>query len=307
MVMSDQLLDLASVRTFLSRRFPAVEELRRFPRGEWSSAFGFRAAGRELVVRFGGYREDYAKDRSAASWAGPDLPIPRVLDVGRAFDGLIYAVSERARGVDLDSLDGRGFGRILPALFRALDALQAVDPPGSGYGLWRADDGSAPYPTWSEFLLSVAHRDDDRMRGWRTALSSVPGAEASFDVAYAGLERLVAACPDDRRVIHGDLLAGNVLVDSDRLTGVFDWGNSLVGDPLYDVAWLTFWAPWHPAIDATRIRAMARELFGGSGLDERLRCYEVHIGLDAQQYNALTGRWDELARSAERTLALIGS
>ena len=34
----------------------------------------------------------------------------------------------------------------------------------------------------------------------------------------------------------------------------------------------------------------------------RLRCYELHIGLDAQAYNAFTQRWDELERSGERTL-----
>lgn len=300
----DRRLDLATVRSFLVRRFHAVDDLIAFRRGEWSSAFGFRSGGRELVVRFGLYGDDYAKDRRAAGWAGPDLPIPTVLDLGEAFDGF-FAVSERAHGIELDSLDGTGFGRILPALFRALGALRQADLPGSGFGAWRPDDGSAAHATWQEFLLSVAHRDDVRIRGWRVELSSVPGAVASFDTAYARLEELVTTCPDQRSVIHGDLLAGNVLVDGARLTGVLDWGNSLVGDPLYDVAWLTFWAPWHPGLDPTRIRALARELFGGPDLDERLRCYEVHIGLDAQQYNALTHRWSELDKSAARTLALV--
>ena len=302
-MVSDEPLALATVRSFLERRFPAVDDLSRFQRGEWSSAFGFRAARRELVVRFGRYGDDYAKDRRAAGWAGPDLPIPRVLELGEAFEGF-YAVSERVRGLDLDALDAAGYARILPALFRALDALRRVELPGSGFGIWRPDDASAPYRTWQEFLLSVAHRDDARIHGWRAVLASVPGAQASFDAAYARLEELVAVCPDRRGLVHGDLLAGNVLVDGERLTGVLDWANSLAGDPLYDVAWLTFWAPWHPGLDPTRVRALARELFGGPGFEERLQCYEVHIGLDAQQYNAFTRRWSELARSALRTLAV---
>lgn len=36
-----------------------------------------------------------------------------------------------------------------------------------------------------------------------------------------------------------------------------------------------------------------------------LLAYQVHIGLDAQTYNAYTGRWDYLARNAAQTLALI--
>ena len=38
--------------------------------------------------------------------------------------------------------------------------------------------------------------------------------------------------------------------DASRLEAVFDWGCSLAGDFLYEVAWFTFWAPWYPALDA---------------------------------------------------------
>jgi hypothetical protein len=38
--------------------------------------------------------------------------------------------------------------------------------------------------------------------------------------------------------------------------------------------------------------------------EERLRACLVHLGLDAQAYNAFTSRWDELGRSGERTLEL---
>jgi hypothetical protein len=39
----------------------------------------------------------------------------------------------------------------------------------------------------------------------------------------------------------------------------------------------------------------------GSGEAERVRCCELHIGLDAQAYNAFTRRWGELERSGART------
>jgi len=37
----------------------------------------------------------------------------------------------------------------------------------------------------------------------------------------------------------------------------------------------------------------------------RLRCYQLHIGLDAMTHNAFTGRLDDLARNTEQTMALI--
>ena len=92
-----------------------------------------------------------------------------------------------------------------------------------------------------------------------------------FDQAQAALETIAEGCPDHRQLIHGDLLYGNVL-DSpdDRITALFDWGNSLVGDPLYDIAWLIFWAPWHPGIRPAKVRSVAEAQFGDSTFEQRL-------------------------------------
>ena len=32
-----------------------------------------------------------------------------------------------------------------------------------------------------------------------------------------------------------------VLVDKERISGIFDWGCSLCGDHLYELAWFDFW------------------------------------------------------------------
>ena len=38
--------------------------------------------------------------------------------------------------------------------------------------------------------------------------------------------------------------------------------------------------------------------------EERFRCCQVHAGLDAQQFQALVGDWDNLELAAGRTLAV---
>jgi hygromycin-B 4-O-kinase len=294
-------VDVASVRDFITGRFGGAEGIVRLAGGAWSRAFGFRAGGRDLVVRFGPFAEDYQKDRVAASWCRDDLPVPEVLEIGEAFDGH-YAVSQRVSGAPIEDLDARGWRRVLPSLFGALVALRAVELPGSGFGRWRPD-GSAPHDSWRRWLLSIADDPlDVRVHGWRERMASVPSAEARFDEGYGMLTDLAEGCPEVRHVIHGDLTAHNVLVRDDRITGVFDWANSVAGDPLYDVAWLTFWAPWHPGLDGLDLLPVVGDHFDEGGLDDRLRCYAVHVGLDAQQYNAYTSRWEELARTADRTL-----
>ena len=108
-------------------------------------------------------------------------------------------------------------------------------------------------------------------------------------------------------MIHSDLIHRNVLVHDDRITAVLDWGCAMYGDFLYDLAWLTFWSPWHPELRDIDLRSRALAHYDAIGLavpdfERRMRCCELHIGLAAQAYNAFTGRWDELVSSGRRTL-----
>jgi hypothetical protein len=88
--------------------------------GEWSRAFSFAVDdGGEYVVRFSELDEDFRKDQVAARYATPALPIPRILELGQAFDGF-YAIAERAYGTFVDALDAQQLRRSLPALWERL-------------------------------------------------------------------------------------------------------------------------------------------------------------------------------------------
>ncbi|MDQ1461988.1 MAG: hypothetical protein QOI08_3472, partial [Actinomycetota bacterium] len=51
-----------------------------------------------------GFASESPRAQAAMRFAGPDLPVPRVLEIGDAFDGS-YAISERHFGVFLEELD----------------------------------------------------------------------------------------------------------------------------------------------------------------------------------------------------------
>ena len=58
----------------------------------------------------------------------------------------------------------------------------------------------------------------------------------------------------------------------------------MVGDFLYDLAWLCFWQPWYPAWQRIDFEQEARRHYDAIGLDvphfeERLCCCQLHIGL----------------------------
>ena len=298
------------VARFLGARFgDGIHELSPLVGGEWSRAFAYRQGERERIVRFSALPEDFHKDRLAMRYATPALPIPAIIGIGEV-DGGYYAVSERVRGGFLDDLDAAQMRATLPALFSAFDAMREADCSAfTGYGGWGAD-GHAPHATWRAALLAVgSDRPGERTHGWRARLAASPTGSGPFTSAFERMRALLACCPEERHLIHGDMLNFNVLAGAGRIAAVIDWGCAMYGDFLYDLAWFLFWAPWYPAWHDIDFRAEAIRHYEIIGLhvpcvDERLTCYQIHIGLAAQAYNAYKERWDALAETAERTLVV---
>jgi hygromycin-B 4-O-kinase len=304
-------IHLDQVRSFLSARY-SPERVARAGAGVWSTAFRFEHGGRPLVVRFGRHLEDFRKDRRAAELYGRCVPVPRVLDIGEAFKRYVYSISEWADGEAIDGLSEPRLRAALPSLLDAVDALRFAPPPTeAGFGWWPSR-GRARHDTWRDALLGIVEDEEDsRLVGWRASLRASAEPSRIFDEAAARLEGLAAACPDGvRHVIHGDLTAGNVFFVEDAVSAVLDWGNSLVGDWLYEVAWLVFWSPWHPGLDVDFVLSETRRRCAEAGVglenfDERLRCCQLHIGLDSMAYLAFRRDEANLRGTIERLLPLL--
>lgn len=288
---------------------PGASDVEPLGSGTWSSVYSFRRGDEEYVLRLGSYLEDYEKDRVASGFASAKLPVPAIVELGEALGGA-YAISVRIYGEPLDELPAAEFEATLPAVFRMLDAMRAIDVSNSsGFGMWNPD-GDAPFPTWREFLLDVRNGPSvSRIDGWLERLQSVPTAMAVFEEGYRELEHLVEGCPEERSLIHADIVGDNVRVSDGQISAVVDWANAMYGDFLYDLARLTFYTPWYPEMQSVEVAGMARAHYASIGLDvpnfeERVRACQVHVGLDAQVYNAFTERWAELERAGRRTLEL---
>jgi hygromycin-B 4-O-kinase len=303
-------LNEAEARAFLASRFGNDgADVALIGEGAWSRAYGFRRGDEDLVIRFGALDEDFRKDHFAARFASSALPIPSVFEIGEA-EGGHYAISRRAHGSYLDDLDGEPMRALLPALFAMLDAARLADLSAtSGYGIWGAD-GNAPHPTWHAALLDIANdHPANRTHGWKEKFAASSIGTAPFETALARLKQLTPFLPNERHLIHSDLLNFNVLVEGQCITAVIDWGNALYGDFLYDLAWFCFWQPWFPAWHGIDFRREAQRHYAAIGLDvphvaERLAACQIHIGLDSQAYCAFRERWDMLEEVAARTLAV---
>lgn len=277
--------------------------------GVWSTTFAFREQDLDYVVRFHERRDDLEKDRLAQRWTTSALRIPRIVEIADHERGT-YAISERVSGIALDALDGSALRGRLPALFDAMDAMRVADLTGTrGYGLWHGD-GNAAHASWRDNLVREdppGERAKQRERLGQTRVGYV-----EFDAGLARMHELLRYCPEDRHLVHNDLLNFNVFADDDGVL-LLDWGASIYGDFLYDVALLTFWWPWYEdrwgMID---IRAEVERHYRDSGLTvaslaERLRCYELDIGVSHIAYQASRQEWDNCAWTARRTMQLAAA
>lgn len=277
--------------------------------GHWSDCFGFVSDGRELVIRVGDQVEDFRKDERARSFTSPGLPVPDVLAVGEC-GNQFYAISERAFGTPLEQV-AAPTAELNLGIVDLLEGLRLADLSGTtGWGLWTSADGAGAATGWRDFLLGI-DRDEPRSRvhGWSTTLAAWPTAQSVFDRYY---DLLAEVATDDvpRSLIHNDLYHRNVHATGDSITGVFDWGNSLFGDHLYDLAMLCFWSPWFDHLDERPVldelhRRWAALGTSPSNFDERFLTCMLHMGLEHIAYHAFLNNKDEARRVCDRIEAVV--
>jgi hygromycin-B 4-O-kinase len=294
------------ISAFLVEKFGPVADLAALRGGAWSSAYSFRARERELVLRIGHHRDDFDKELAATTWCEPGLPVPDVVEVGEAFD-CHYIVSQFRHGTKLADLHPSRVSGAIEGLFDVLVAMRRVVLPGVGFGMWRALDWGAPAATWSDHLCSVADRDETRLVDWRRKLSLHPLASTAFRLGCSSLLESAGDLPATRRLVHGDLLLNHLVGPDGRISAVFDWGNALAGDPLYDIAWIVYCIPWFPAIDRQHVVNLARHHFPDDDVDRLLLLYELHIAVASLQYMAFSDDTPGLDSTAGRIAQLLSA
>ncbi|QDP98177.1 phosphotransferase [Microlunatus elymi] len=311
--MTPDQLTYDDVADFLVDRIGEVRDLEPLTGGAWSSAWAYRCGDEELVVRFGNERTWYEADRTAMGFAGTDLPVPEVREVGSTPSGGAYAISVRHHGEFLEDTPVERGATVGPTLTRLLVALFRIRADAQAPVMWH--QGGPPAASWRDFLLAGLRDDPGKIvHGWGAMLAADPKLGPLGAAATARVTELVDACPERRDLVHGDLLHGNVLVspDSRQVEAVLSWKCSVRGDFLYDAAWCTFWSPWHPGIAAadplTRllqdaaIRADPAALVDAA---ERHHCYELQIGYSHLGWNIWTDNRQALKETADRLAEVL--
>ncbi|MEO5646681.1 MAG: phosphotransferase [Candidatus Paceibacterota bacterium] len=267
--------------------------------GEGSQAFGYESNGEPLILRVNRHSDEgFKKDEYAfKNFESAEILIPEIREVGHTEDGQYFAISEKAEGIMFKNVTDEEFDVALPSLFETLNAIHAINiSDKEGYGKWNSE-GVADKESWKEVMLSVD-------------MYAIYMFESTFlekdlwDKVYGRLTELLSYCPDEKHLVHGDYTFDNLITKNGKITGVLDWADSMYGDPLYDIACISFWAK---DFDYEKAYLKFSESMGKKieNFDERILCYKLYIGLSTLSFYAYSNQKDKYEHSKNKLLNLI--
>lgn len=269
--------------------------------GEESRVFSFQSGGEDYVVRINRTADGFEKDAFVhRKFAKPELPIPEVIAIASLENGYFSCISRRIPGVTLESLANSELPAILGPVAQAMDAIASSNLEAtSGFGPFDAS-GVGRYDSWHSFLTSIAGRNRD---DWDVARRHTDIRK--IDKILHEFISLTNHCPEIRQLVHADFGSNNVLTDGHRITGVIDWSEALFGDPLYDVANILFWRTWLDCMEQQARDFESRVMYQLPSNSERLRCYQLRIGLEEIYASSLCGAAENVTWAISRCDEII--
>jgi aminoglycoside phosphotransferase (APT) family kinase protein len=222
-------VDAEQVGRLVADQFPRWSGLPVAPvaAGGWDNRT-FRL-GDELLVRLPSaaeYALAVAKEQRWLPVLAPSLPVPipvpraqGVPGAGYPFPWSVYEWLEGEPASCVPARDPVEFAEDLAGFVVALQGVDASGGPGPGTHNWFRGGSLRTYEAQAHRALAELGREVDRTAALRTWSRAIASRRDGPDVWF-----------------HGDLAAGNVLLDGGRLSAVIDFGTCGVGDPACDVA-----------------------------------------------------------------------
>ena len=233
--MEQPVIDDTLVRRMVTTQFPHWADLpvRSVAAGGWDNR-SFHL-GDEMIVRLPSSADYAAQVEKEHRWLPKlapllPLPIPTPLAMGKPASGYPWRWSIY-RWIDGDTATPeriRDLSGFAASLAQFLVALQRIDPTGG------------PAPGLHNFFRGGSLTTyDAETRQAIAVLSGKIDTAAATEVWEAALR---TTCNRSPVWIHGDVSAGNLLVQEGRLSSVIDFGMLGVGDPACDlsIAWTLF-------------------------------------------------------------------
>jgi hypothetical protein len=204
---------------------------------------------------------------------------PRILELHRPGPYWV-TIEEELPGVPLHTVAAPygepGWERARDCVVEVVEALTQVEPPDVLRRTAVLDESDPFRPegvSWIEALTGLVRRRTERFG------DQLAPVIADFDTKLETLLKLLGDLKEpDARLVHGDVTAGNILVDEDlRPVTLLDFGlSTMAGDPVFEAAAtasvIDLWSPRAREIEAAYDAAFAARLGYDAGQLLVYRC-----------------------------------
>jgi hygromycin-B 4-O-kinase len=312
MIRKVSIITLSEAERFLRERYGAdIVDVKELAVGSWSQVFSFVNKDVKYVIRWSDMNDNFERDSCAAKYNRDDLPIPQIVELGKS--SKFFAISPYVNGEFLEKLSSNEIENTSESIFKMFHALRSIDlSSAEGFGFWDKD-GKGSHGSWREFLLDDKNESRGSLvKGWKDNLGN-PYMIHVYEQLWKRFETLVRYCPEDKSLVHSDLINRNVLAKNGNINAVLDWGSSVYGDSLYDVVWFIFYEPWYPNFGKTNLPQELLEDYKSDpttnkvNINFRILCYQLHIGLDSIAYNSFKQDWDHAEEAVSYTLKFLNN
>jgi hygromycin-B 4-O-kinase len=285
-----------SVEAILRRRYGTPIELTELQGGDESRVYVLAGDRSKRILRVGRSRFGFDKDAFAyRHFHSSSLPIPVVLEIGDLDGTNYFCITSYASGKTLQDLSGDQMQPVLQPVADVLQSIRESDISAThGFGLLD-QHGTGSHPSWSSFLQWPDTQQ------WSNVPHLVDTSQLRSMIGK--LPSLSEDAGDFRCLLHGDFGSNNVLTNGQSITAVIDWSEAMIGDPLYDVANIFFWRTWLTCMEY-QARFFEERLSSDEDTQNRLLCYQLHIGLRQLRESAITADWDAVAWAMARLKSL---
>ncbi|HET7099288.1 MAG TPA: aminoglycoside phosphotransferase family protein [Patescibacteria group bacterium] len=233
------------------------------------------------------------------------VPAPKVLlieEVSSDSKKVTFCVEEKMEGVSLKSqmkdLDKETLKKIIIEAGSVLSKIHSISIETFG-----PLEGGEKYNSWKDFIFRIENKKKNIFKAIKTVDINPTFIERAFNILDRNNHMFALNNP---KLLHGEFFPKHLIIKDNHLVGVIDFEDAKAGDPVWDMAWLSYFYHDSIPIDWLKEGYENKELFNND-FDLKMKLYRLNLGLDFLDYYQTENNISGMRYAKERLLAEINN
>ncbi len=288
--MKKTIVQLADVQSFLKEKYGISEvDISRINSGEFSDAYEVTLPNGVYILRINSESDMGFRKEEIVHKTLPLIPTPEIVEIGDFYQRGYFALSGKVEGVQMVNLAPKENRDLLLDLFTVMNKIHTSLPPTSQ--VWK-------HKQWSSILDEYTTKDVDKVSG-------VFFDRKLYKQLLSVFQTIKSDIAEYSYFIHGDFGRTNIFGHGRKITGIIDWSESMVGDFLWDLAWIAFWPKDIDFVGSYYKFNKDNKNLDMNNYQKRLMTYTLVIGINTMIFAGLRNEEETYLEAVARVRHLV--